>query len=202
MPSPVLLYTVLTEEFESQGLKPPFPREALEEQFQRRLPELDAQLGTLRESDAEEYERNSTPSGSRASTPGFTRTASGAPPCVFRAAGSAAPLSALGSSRGSPAAACSGGFDYLSTVSGGGYLGSWLTGWILPRSAEVRARTLGRRLQEVESRLRSLPESPLEPEPMPVLTRAVLQPLHEPPGGPPLDRYLDPGRHLHTQPSS
>jgi len=48
-------------------------------------------------------------------------------------------------------------FDFLSTVSGGGYLGSWLSAWI---------RREG--LPQVEEALRRRPESPLSPEPEPV----------------------------------
>jgi hypothetical protein len=52
-----------------------------------------------------------------------------------------------------------GSFDFLSTVSGGGYLGSWLSGWIHRQPGEVA---------EVERRLASPPKSPLSPEPEPV----------------------------------
>lgn len=48
-------------------------------------------------------------------------------------------------------------FDFLSTVSGGGYLGSWLTAWI------HRAG-----LGPVEEELSRRPDSPLSPEPEPV----------------------------------
>jgi hypothetical protein len=49
-------------------------------------------------------------------------------------------------------------FDYLSTVSGGGYLGSWLSAWIHRRGL--------RRVQE--GLKNSPPKSPLQPEPEPV----------------------------------
>lgn len=50
-------------------------------------------------------------------------------------------------------------FDYLSTVSGGGYIGSWLTAWIHrhPKGA-----------QGVITELRSAPKSKLDPEPEPI----------------------------------
>ncbi|HZF13580.1 MAG TPA: patatin-like phospholipase family protein [Thermoanaerobaculia bacterium] len=48
-------------------------------------------------------------------------------------------------------------FDYLSTVSGGGYVGSWLSAWIAREGAE-----------RVEEQLRSQPASPLSPEPEPL----------------------------------
>lgn len=50
-----------------------------------------------------------------------------------------------------------GAFDFLSTVSGGGYLGSWLAAWI---------HRVG--LATVEEELRRRPEQPLSPEPEPV----------------------------------
>jgi hypothetical protein len=48
-------------------------------------------------------------------------------------------------------------FDYLSTVSGGGYIGGWLTGW---------AHRHG--LDHVVKELTSPPKSPVQPEPKPV----------------------------------
>ena len=52
-----------------------------------------------------------------------------------------------------------GAFDYLSTVSGGGYVGGWLTAWIKnhPRGAEGVFDELQRR-----------PDSTLNPEPQPI----------------------------------
>jgi Patatin-like phospholipase len=47
--------------------------------------------------------------------------------------------------------------DYLSTVSGGGYIGGWLSAWI--------ARTS---LRQVIAQLRERPRRPLDPEPAPV----------------------------------
>jgi patatin-like phospholipase len=48
-------------------------------------------------------------------------------------------------------------FHYLSTVSGGGYLGGWLSAWISHTS-----------LSEVIGQLRARSERPLEPEPTPI----------------------------------
>ena len=67
----------------------------------------------------------------------------GTPRCACRAAGCAAPASASACSRGSPGPACSDKFDYLSTVSGGGYIGGWLTAWRLHaqnRAQPIRAK--------------------------------------------------------------
>ncbi len=51
------------------------------------------------------------------------------------------------------------GFDYLSTVSGGGYVGGWLSAWI---------RNHQRGVTGVVEALARRPESTLNPEPQPV----------------------------------
>jgi hypothetical protein len=48
-------------------------------------------------------------------------------------------------------------FTYLSTVSGGGFIGSWLTAWIHRRGT-----------QEVVRQLRRPPKSPIDPDPKPI----------------------------------
>ena len=50
-------------------------------------------------------------------------------------------------------------FDYLSTVSGGGYVGGWLTAWIKHHPAGAAG---------VAHELKKRPDSPLNPEPQPV----------------------------------
>jgi len=50
-------------------------------------------------------------------------------------------------------------FDYLSTVSGGGYIGSWLTSWIHRESGG---------LESVVNQLSHKPTAPLQPEPQPI----------------------------------
>jgi hypothetical protein len=57
-------------------------------------------------------------------------------------------------------------FDYLSTVSGGGYLGSWLTGWI--HQERQITGSGAEALQKVEEELASRPRTPLRPEPDPI----------------------------------
>jgi len=54
-------------------------------------------------------------------------------------------------------------FHYLSTVSGGGYIGSWLTSWI-----DREGRKNGNGLTTVIKALTDPPASPLEPEPVEV----------------------------------
>jgi hypothetical protein len=50
-------------------------------------------------------------------------------------------------------------FDYLSTVSGGGYIGSWLTSWIHREPGG---------LENVVKQLSHKPTAPLQPEPQPI----------------------------------
>src|SRR6202049_2870167 len=59
MPTPdVLLYSVLVEEYEHQGIQPPFPREDYERTFEVQRPALEARLGlgSLRDAGPQEYE--------------------------------------------------------------------------------------------------------------------------------------------------
>src|SRR5947209_2962543 len=57
-------------------------------------------------------------------------------------------------------------FDYLSTVSGGGYLGGWFSAWLKrERDAEGSAQAA---LQKIETELNTPPPSKLQPEPEPV----------------------------------
>jgi hypothetical protein len=50
-------------------------------------------------------------------------------------------------------------FDYLSTVSGGGFIGSWLTAWIYREKGDIK---------RVVRQLADQPENPLEPEAKPL----------------------------------
>jgi hypothetical protein len=68
-----------------------------------------------------------------------------------------------------------GEFDYLSTVSGGGYLGSWFSAWATRLSREGKVRLTDGDVQdstdgpaEVIARLAKSPDSTFEPEPQPV----------------------------------
>lgn len=56
-------------------------------------------------------------------------------------------------------------FDYLSTVSGGGFIGGWLTAWI-HREEDLQPGQLP--VSKVAARLADPPDDPLEPEPDPV----------------------------------
>lgn len=60
-------------------------------------------------------------------------------------------------------------FDYLSTVSGGGFIGGWLTAWI--HRQEHRPDELA--VSRVAARLADPPADPLEPEPDPVYNLRV-----------------------------
>src|SRR2546427_2243737 len=50
-------------------------------------------------------------------------------------------------------------FDYLSTVSGGGFIGGWLSGWVHRAGGDIKT---------VAQQLSQQPEDPLNPEPRPV----------------------------------
>jgi hypothetical protein len=187
--SAVLLYTVLTEEYESQGLEPSFPRQELEAQFEQKLPELDAKLGPLRLSDPEEYERRLDAERVKLFYAWLHKNDVRRSALCFSGGGIRSATFGLGLVQGLARRRLLGQFNYLSTVSGGGYLGSWLTGWIY-RERKKRAEAPERQqlaaeerqrlaeqdakdaLQEVETRLENLPGSSLgssfdqEPEPV------------------------------------
>jgi hypothetical protein len=55
-------------------------------------------------------------------------------------------------------------FDYLSTVSGGGFIGSWLTAWIKRAGGDVNS---------VVAPLSAPPQNPLDPEPKPLYNLRV-----------------------------
>ncbi|GIW54783.1 MAG: hypothetical protein KatS3mg082_1187 [Nitrospiraceae bacterium] len=84
-------------------------------------------------------------------------------------------------------------FDYLSTVSGGGYIGSWLTAWIKHHP---------RGLAGVTQELSVLARAPLEPEPDPGELDPTVQQLFEPAAGAALGGFLDGDRHLPPQPAA
>ena len=54
-------------------------------------------------------------------------------------------------------------FDYLSTVSGGGFIGSWLTAWIYREDAPPEES-----ITKVAEQLKAAPANPLKPEPDPL----------------------------------
>lgn len=66
------------------------------------------------------------------------------------------------------------GFDYLSTVSGGGYLGGWLSAWLkherdkVSGGAQANLADSEAALRNVQEELRTAPAPKLQPEPEPV----------------------------------
>jgi hypothetical protein len=169
MPSPVvLLYRVLVDEYESQGIQPPFPRKDFEEELAARRPDLEEKLKDLREHDAQEYERQLDAERVKGFYAWLHKNGVRRSALCFSGGGMRSATFGLGLIQGLARHGMLRRFDYLSTVSGGGYLGSWLTGWIYRIRQQLPGQDPHAALQQVESRLRSLPESPLEPEPMPV----------------------------------
>ncbi|HEX9943466.1 MAG TPA: patatin-like phospholipase family protein, partial [Thermoanaerobaculia bacterium] len=168
MPSPaVLLYRVLVDEYEHQGIQPPFPRKEFEAEFEeKRRPDLEEKLQALRQSDAQEYERRLDVERVKDFYAWLHKNGVRRSALCFSGGGIRSATFGLGLLQGLARHRMLDRFDYLSTVSGGGYLGSWLTAWIY--RLRQRSQDPQQALQQVESRLRSLPESPLEPEPEPL----------------------------------
>ena len=177
MPTPaVLLYDVLVEEYQHQGIQPPFPREDHDKRFEEERPALEERLGlgSLRDSDPEEYQHRLD--GERVKGfyawlhgQGVQRSA-----LCFSGGGIRSATFGLGIVQGLARHRLLRRWDYLSTVSGGGYLGSWLSAWICrvrqglegkdPQPAPSRQQSEAA-VEEVETELSSVPESPLEPGP-------------------------------------
>jgi patatin-like phospholipase len=167
MPSPAVpLYRVLVEEYASQGIEPPFPAQQLEEEFARRRPALEARLAGLRESDPEEYELRLDAERVKDFYAWLHKNGVKRSALCFSGGGIRSATFGLGLVQALAGRRLLRRFDYLSTVSGGGYLGSWLTGWIYRQRRAGQDPDLA--IEQVESQLRSLPESPLEPEPEPL----------------------------------
>ena len=138
MPSPSMLYTVLTDELESQGLGP-VPREELEEQLQQKLPAIDAEIGALRQTDPEEYARRLDGERVKLFYAWLHRQDIRRSALCFSGGGIRSATFGLGLVQGLARNRLLGQFDFLSTVSGGGYLGSWLTGWIYRERRKLAA---------------------------------------------------------------
>ncbi len=167
MTSPaVLLYQVLVDEYESQGILPPLRREELEREFEARRPDLEKRFAPFRTADPAEYERKLDAERVKGFYAWLHRNGVRRSALCFSGGGIRSATFGLGLVQGIARHRMLDRFDYLSTVSGGGYLGGWLTAWIY----RERQRPLDPRqaLQEVESQLRSLPDSPLEPGPEPL----------------------------------
>ncbi len=177
MPTPaVLLYSVLVEEYAAQGIQPSFPREDYERAFEEQRPALEERLGlgSLRASDPQEYAHRLD--GERVKGfyawlhgQGVQRSA-----LCFSGGGIRSATFGLGIVQGLAGHRLLGRWDYLSTVSGGGYLGSWLSAWICRVRERFQAKDPQRApslqdseqaVEEVETELSRVPESPLEPGP-------------------------------------
>jgi len=167
MPSPVVpLYQVLVEEYESQGIQPPFPEVEVAAEFAARRPDLDRKLAPLRDADPEEYERRLDAERVKGFYAWLHRNGVRRSALCFSGGGIRSATFGLGLVQGLARHRMLGRFDYLSTVSGGGYLGGWLTAWIYRE--RQRPSDPQQALEEVEDQLRSLPDSPLDPEPEPL----------------------------------
>jgi hypothetical protein len=148
------LYQVLFAEYEAQGIEPRLPadyvaglRARCEERFaaiadaEKRAARIDSELVK------EFYRWVHGLQGKKADRSALCFSGGGIRSATF----------GLGIVQGLAHRKLLGAFDFLSTVSGGGYLGSWLAAWI---------RRAG--LATVEEELRRRPEQPMSPEPEPV----------------------------------
>src|SRR3954467_5259502 len=153
MPSPVLsLFDVLAAEYESQGLQPAFPRE----DFARRRARYAESLAQELAPDSEELRQRLDELMVRDFYAWLH--AEGARRSALCLSGGRIRIATfgLGIVQGLARHKMLGAFDFLSTVSGGGYLGSWLSAWIHRAKIDV-----------VEEELRRRPDQPLSPEPEP-----------------------------------
>jgi hypothetical protein len=160
--APLALYQVLIEEYQSQRIVPPIPeawlaevaakRSALEEE----LPALGNARARQQQIDAELLQdfycwlrKNKVRRTALCLSGGGIRSA------TF----------GLGIAQGLAKLKLLGGFHFLSTVSGGGYLGAWLTAWI---HREEKSRGEGAGLLAVQDQLSEHVPRPGCPEPEPV----------------------------------
>ncbi len=164
IPPPVPLYRVLIDEYESQQVGPPLPEGFVERYELAARPALERENPPADPRDPEGAARRerrirkALDDGLVAAfyrflhERGVRRSA-----LCLSGGGIRSATFGLGLVQGLAQKGLLSRFDYLSTVSGGGYLGSWLSAWI---------RRHG--LAEVEAKLASPPASPLAPEPEPI----------------------------------
>jgi hypothetical protein len=149
MPGAVLsLFDILVAEYEAQGIQPPFPREDFEARRRQGEPDSALVAGFYAWLHANGVRRSAL---------------------CFSGGGIRSATFGLGIVQGLARAGLLKRFDFLSTVSGGGYLGSWLSSWIARARRELADKGDPRpAVQVVEEQLRAQPASPLAPEPEPV----------------------------------
>jgi len=148
------LYEVLFAEYESQKIEPPLPEGYLAGLRAR----YEADVAAI--ADPEERAARAARMSSELLKEFYRwvhRNQVGRSALCFSGGGIRSATFGLGIVQGLARRKLLGAFDFLSTVSGGGYLGSWLSAWI------HRAG-----LASVEEELRRRPEQPLSPEPEPV----------------------------------
>jgi hypothetical protein len=152
MPSPAMpLYHVLAEEYAHQDVQPPIPPG----HFERLKPHYEEKFKQIKDADERARHVDSALTGEFYQwlhQHGIQRSA-----LCLSGGGIRSATFALGIVQGLARKGLLGGFDYLSTVSGGGYLGGWLSAWI------ARAG-----FATVEAELKGGPESPLYSEPEPI----------------------------------
>jgi hypothetical protein len=167
---PLLLYEVLVAEYQSQGREPAIPAELLAAWAERRR-ELEQGRDFAADPAACREELDSQLAGELyrwLHEQGVRRSA-----LCFSGGGIRSATFGLGVLQGLARWRLLRHFDYLSTVSGGGYLGGWLTAWIHREHERARAQAPGpdaadRAVEAVEAQLAGAGSSALSPEPEPL----------------------------------
>jgi Patatin-like phospholipase len=170
---PLYLYEVLVEEYQSQQREPAMPPELLAGLASRRA-ELERQLangsnGSERAADPDACRQQIDSELTAAVYAWLHRHGARRSALCFSGGGIRSATFGLGVLQGLARRGLVHQLDYLSTVSGGGYLGGWLTAWIHRETASRQRRgEAGSGLEAVEAELSRAATSPLAPEPEPV----------------------------------
>ncbi len=150
--SPLPLYRVLIEEYNQQKVEPAIP----DEYVAARLVEAKELFADIEDKEERSKKINSAMTAEFYKWLHVNNVKRSA--LCFSGGGIRSATFGLGILQGLARLELLGKFDYLSTVSGGGYLGSWLSAWIHRHG-----------LRRVQDGLRNPPpKSPLQPEPEPV----------------------------------
>ncbi|HEY0322012.1 MAG TPA: patatin-like phospholipase family protein [Pyrinomonadaceae bacterium] len=170
--SRLLLYQVLIDEYNSQGFQPVIDRKSYDDEFQTLyhgedysyitdLDEREKRINSILVAKIYEFLHG------QASQNGVQRTA-----LCFSGGGIRSATFGLGVLQGLARHGLLKSFDFLSTVSGGGYLGSWFSAWIHHEQQRLEFRklpaTADDALNKVVNYLSAPPQSPLLPEPEPI----------------------------------
>ncbi len=162
MADPISLSKALVEEYQAQKIEPPFPEGQLAIWRQARKAELAGRFPAGDEAAAEELEAALVKDFYAWLHQNQVRRSA----LCFSGGGIRSATFGLGLIQGLARCGLLRQFDFLSTVSGGGYVGSWLSAWLF--HARNRGGDAQSALREIEAELCKPPDSPLDPEPQPI----------------------------------